>query len=98
MTVVMATYGYPEDYEKSTPINNLENLTLTTDDYLFHAGTMFKENKWLSNGGRVLNISSTGKDLKTIRETIQNIINQINGMRDIIEKILVGDILMSNFF
>ena len=78
MTVVMAAHGYPEDYKKLTPINNLENLTLTTDDYLFHAGTMLKENKWLSNGGRVLNISSTGKDLKTIRETIHNIINQIN--------------------
>ena len=67
MTVVMAAHGYPEDYKKLTPINNLENLTLTTDDYLFHAGTMRKENKWLSNGGRVLNISSTGKDLKNIR-------------------------------
>ena len=78
MTVVMAAHGYPEDYKKLTPINNLENLTLTTDDYLFHAGTMLKENKWLSNGGRVLNISSTGKDLKTIRESIHNIINQIN--------------------
>jgi len=74
----MAAHGYPEDYKKLTPINNLENLTLTTDDYLFHAGTMLKENKWLSNGGRVLNISNTGKDLKTIRENIHNIINQIN--------------------
>ena len=78
MTVVMAAHGYPEDYKKLTPINNLENLTLTTDDYIFHAGTMLKENKWLSNGGRVLNISNTGKDLKTIRENIHNIINQIN--------------------
>ena len=74
----MAARGYPEDYKKLTQINNLENLTLTTDDYLFHAGTMFKENKWLSNGGRVLNISNTVKELKTIRESIHNIINQIN--------------------
>ena len=59
-------------------INNLENIILTKDDYLFHAGTMLKENKWLSNGGRVLNISNTDKDLKTIRENIHNIINQIN--------------------
>ncbi len=78
MTVVMAANGYPEDYKKFTSINNLENLSLTKDDYLFHAGTMYKENKWLSNAGRVLNISSTGKDLKTIREIIHNIINQIN--------------------
>ena len=78
MTVVMAANGYPEDYKKLTSINNLENLSLTKDEYLFHAGTMLKENKWLSNGGRVLNISSTGKDLKTIRETIHEVINQIN--------------------
>ena len=78
MTIVMAANGYPEDYKKFTSINNLENLTLTKDEYLFHAGTTLKENQWLSNGGRVLNISSTGKDLKIIRENIHNIINQIN--------------------
>ena len=64
MTVVMAATGYPENYEKLTSINNLENLSLTKDEYLFHAGTTLREHKWLSNGGRVLNISSTGKDLK----------------------------------
>ena len=68
---------YPENYEKLTSINNLENLSLTKDEYLFHAGTTLREHKWLSNGGRVLNISSTGKDLKTIRQTI-HFINQIN--------------------
>ena len=78
MTVVMAATGYPENYEKLTSINNLENLSLTKDEYLFHAGTTLREHKWLSNGGRVLNISSTGKDLKTIRQTIHKVINQIN--------------------
>jgi len=78
MTVVMAATGYPEDYNKLTSINNLENLSLTKDEYLFHAGTTLKEHKWLSNGGRVLNISSTGKDLKTIRQNIHKVINQIN--------------------
>ena len=78
MTVVMAASGYPKEYKKFTSINNLENLTLKKDEYLFDAGTMLKENKWLSNGGRVLNISSTGKDLKIIRESVHNIINQIN--------------------
>lgn len=78
MTVVMAATGYPENYEKLTSINNLENLSLTKDQYLFHAGTTLRKHKWLSNGGRVLNISSTGKDLKTIRQTIHKVINQIN--------------------
>ncbi len=78
MTVVMASNGYPEDYKKLTSINNLENLSLTKDDYLFHAGTILREHKWLSNGGRVLNISSTGKELKTIRQNIHKVINQIN--------------------
>ena len=78
MTVVMATNGYPEDYKKLTLISNLENIFLRKDDYLFHAGTTFREHKWLSNGGRVLNISSTGKDLKTIRQNIHKVIDQIN--------------------
>ncbi len=78
MTVVMATNGYPEDYKKLTLISNLENIFLRKDDYLFHAGTTLRELKWLSNGGRVLNISSTGKDLKTIRQNIHKVIDQIN--------------------
>ena len=78
MTVVMATNGYPEDYKKLTLISNLENIFLRKDDYLFHAGTTLREHKWLSNGGRVLNISSTGKDLKTIRQNIHKVIDQIN--------------------
>ena len=78
MTVVMATNGYPEDYKKLTLISNLENIFLRKDDYLFHAGTTLREHKWLSNGGRVLNISSTSKDLKTIRQNIHKVIDQIN--------------------
>ncbi len=77
MTIVMATNGYPEDYKKLTLISNLENLFLRKDDYLFHAGTTLRKHKWLSNGGRVLNISSTGKDLKTIRQNIHKVIDQI---------------------
>ena len=56
----------------------MENLNLTTDDYLFHAGTMLKENKWLSNGGRVLNITSIGSNFFKIRENIIKIIKKIN--------------------
>ena len=78
MTVVMATKGYPEDYKKLTSINNLENIILSNKDYLFHAGTKLDNNIWVSSGGRVLNISSIGKDLKEIRNNIHNIINQIN--------------------
>ena len=78
LCVVLCSNGYPDKYEKNIIINNFEKLNLNENNYLFHAGTMFKENKWLSNGGRVLNISNTGKDLKTIRENIHNIINQIN--------------------
>ena len=78
MTVVIASKGYPEDFKKLTEIKNIQNLELSKKDYLFHAGTKFKNNKWLSNGGRVLNFTHTGEDLTKIRFNIHKLIQQIS--------------------
>jgi phosphoribosylamine--glycine ligase len=78
MTVVMATKGYPETYQKLTPIKNLQKLKNSKKEYIFHAGTKLQNNEWLSNGGRVLNITSMGDDLMSIRKNIHQIIDQIS--------------------
>jgi len=59
-TIMMVSGGYPEDYEKGKPIFGLDNQKEST---IFHAGTIFKENEILTNGGRVLAISSFGNSI-----------------------------------
>ena len=56
----------------------MNNIKLINDDYLFHAGTRFDEGKFYSNGGRVLNIVSTGNNFSNIRKRVIKILNMIN--------------------
>ncbi len=66
--VVLASDGYPVSYEKGFEIKGLENFEGKDDYFCFHAGTRFDENgKIVTNGGRVLGITATGKDLKEAR-------------------------------
>ena len=63
MTVVMSTKGYPEDYPRGTPMPNLDIINLSPDHYVFHAGTKKQNGNWVSNGGRVLAVSSQVRQL-----------------------------------
>lgn len=66
--VVLASDGYPVAYEKGFEIKGLENFDGKDDYFCFHAGTKFnEEGKIVTNGGRVLGITATGKDLKEAR-------------------------------
>ena len=66
--VVLASDGYPVSYEKGFPITGFEKFDGKDDYYCFHAGTAFdKEGRIVTNGGRVLGITATGKDLKEAR-------------------------------
>ena len=66
--VVLASDGYPEHYEKGKKITGLENFKDKDGYYVFHAGRKFDaEGNILTNGGRVLGVTATGKDLKEAR-------------------------------
>ena len=66
--VVLASDGYPEHYEKGKKITGLENFKDKDGYYVFHAGSKFDaEGNVLTNGGRVLGVTATGKDLKEAR-------------------------------
>ncbi len=78
MTIVLCSKGYPGNYKKNRIIENIDNLNLSKNDYIFHAGTKIKNNALVSNGGRVLNITSTGKSFIKIRKKIITIIKKIN--------------------
>lgn len=61
LTVVMAAKGYPGDYAKGTPIAGLDKAATVEGVEIFHAGTTSDGTRILANGGRVLNITATGK-------------------------------------
>lgn len=66
--VVLASAGYPEHYEKGFVIQGLENFKNKNGYYVFHAGTKKTEAGIVTNGGRVLGVTATGKDLKEARK------------------------------
>ncbi|MBK7629420.1 MAG: phosphoribosylamine--glycine ligase [Ignavibacteriales bacterium] len=76
--VVAASAGYPDTYDKGFEITGFEN----SDENLiiYHAGTKKSNNKILTNGGRVLGVTSVidNNDLKTAKEIAYKAINKIH--------------------
>ena len=77
--VVLASEGYPVKYEKGFEIKGLENFKDRDGYYVFHAGTKFDEaGQLVTNGGRVLGVTATGKDLKEARANAYQATNWID--------------------
>ena len=67
--VILASDGYPVEYKKGFPIEGLEKFKGKDDYYVFHSCTKYNENgQIVTNGGRVLGVTATGKDLKEARK------------------------------
>ena len=70
-TVMMVSGGYPEEYEKGKEIFGLDKIE---DSLVYHAGTKIENGKLVTNGGRVLAITSFGNDFQeAIKKSYQNI-------------------------
>jgi phosphoribosylamine---glycine ligase len=70
-TVMLVSGGYPESFEKEKEITGTEAIQ---DSIVFHAGTKLKDNKIVTNGGRVMAITSYGDDFQeAIKKSYQNI-------------------------
>jgi phosphoribosylamine--glycine ligase len=78
LCVVLCSKGYPDTYQKNVLINNLENLNLEENNFIFHAGTKKKNNKIYATGGRVLNFISLSDDFLQAREKVHECIKKLD--------------------
>ena len=78
MTIVLCSKGYPGKIKKNKLIKGIYKLNLKRNSFIFHAGTKLINNRLVSNGGRVLNITSTGKIYRKIRNNIIKTIKMIS--------------------
>jgi len=78
LCIVLCSRGYPDKFTNKIKIENLNNLKLNKNDFIFHAGTKEEENEIFSNGGRVLNFVSLSSSFKNSRKRAIELINQLN--------------------
>ena len=84
-TIVVVSGGYPEEFEKGKEISGLDH---NTESLVFHAGTKEENGKIVSNGGRVLAVTSFGNTFvdatKKSYQTIENLkFDKMNYRKDI---------------
>ncbi len=77
LCVVMAAKGYPGKYKKGSVIENLQNIE-NENIKIFHAGTKRMEEKFLANGGRVLNIVALGDNVAMAQNRAYQAIRKID--------------------
>lgn len=62
--VVMASGGYPAAYRKGLPITGLDEQGQCSGAEVFHAGTAYRDGRFVTNGGRVLGVTARGSDVE----------------------------------
>ena len=78
LCVVLCSKGYPENYKKNVEIKNIDKLKLSSNDYLFHAGTSKIKDSIFATGGRVLNFVSLSDNFFQSRDNIQKHLKDLN--------------------
>jgi phosphoribosylamine--glycine ligase len=76
--IVMCSKGYPDEFQKNVVIENLDNIKLNTNEYLFHAGTLNRDEKIYAMGGRVLNFVSISDNFSNAKKNLLKNLEQLN--------------------
>ena len=76
ITVVIASGGYPDAYEKGKEIMGLDRVN--GEIVVFHAGTKFRDGRYYTNGGRVLNVTAVGNTLMEAKDKVYQTIDKIS--------------------
>jgi phosphoribosylamine--glycine ligase len=75
--VVMASEGYPGSYEKNRVIRGLDRVREMQDVFVFHAGTARGGGDIITNGGRVLGVTSLGEDAREAIDLVYSAVQKI---------------------
>ena len=78
LCVVMCSNGYPDSFQKNIRIKNLEKIKLNNQEYIFHAGTLKKDDAVFAIGGRVLNFVTISDEFSTARKMIYKKLDELN--------------------
>tara|TARA_B100000470_G_scaffold121423_2_gene93727 strand:+ start:3798 stop:4982 length:1185 start_codon:yes stop_codon:yes gene_type:complete len=80
MTVVMCSKGYPGEYEKGFEIDlwGHHNFQPQLHTQVFHAGVKWNGDNYVTDGGRVLNVSAKGKTLQEARDRVYELAEKIS--------------------
>ena len=93
--VVMASGGYPGDYEKGKVITGIDRAEQLKDVVVFHAGTAMKDGSLVTAGGRVLGVTAVGGTVADAKKQAYEAVGRINFegaryRRDIADKAIRG--------
>ena len=76
--VILASIGYPNEYQTGFEIKDIKNISLKDNIEIFHSGTEKKNNKYLSTGGRVLSITARDKNPNIAKKKVYRALKKIN--------------------
>jgi phosphoribosylamine---glycine ligase len=76
--VVLAADGYPGSYGKGKEIHGLEKLKTWQKGFVFHAGTVKDNGRWLTSGGRVLGVTARGLNIMEAVNEVYRAVHEIS--------------------
>lgn len=77
VTVILASEHYPNKGSNQAPIDGLENLIETKEAVAFHAATVNKNNRFYTNGGRVLGVTAIGDSLSSAKKLSYQMVEKV---------------------
>jgi phosphoribosylamine---glycine ligase len=78
LCVVVCSNGYPDKFNQNVEINNIKNINLNSNEHLFHAGTVKRNEKIYAVGGRVLNFVSLSDEFNDAKKDIMKNLTKLN--------------------